>query len=115
MFPPTRFLSPSPVCHHPGLVFGNQGFSIIELFVVLALIGLMAGLAVPSLNAGRLDLKTETQRFMGNIRLARAYAVNRGAHYRVTINATSYTVDRLIVPLLFAAFLLVFPSVYVPP
>jgi prepilin-type N-terminal cleavage/methylation domain-containing protein len=73
----------------------ERGMSLIELITVLGLIGLVGALAIPRLNSSTLDLSNTTQTFVADVRLARAYAVSRGAHYRVIITSNSYSVQRL--------------------
>ena len=72
-----------------------SGFTLLELLVVIAIIGVTAGLSLPYLRADTLDLKVEGQRFMGHMRIARANAVNRGTHYRLSISPSSYQIERL--------------------
>lgn len=74
---------------------GETGLSVIELLVAIALIGVMGALAIPRLNQSVLNLSSATQNLVGNIRMARANAVSRGAHYRITFSANSYTIERL--------------------
>jgi prepilin-type N-terminal cleavage/methylation domain-containing protein len=74
---------------------GKSGFTLLELLVVIAIIGITSGLSLPYLSADKLDLKVEGQRFMGHLRMARANAVNRGVHYRVSISPAAYQIERL--------------------
>jgi type II secretory pathway pseudopilin PulG len=73
----------------------DTGLSVIELLVAIALIGVMGALAIPRLNQSVLNLSSTTQNLVGNIRMARANAVSRGAHYRITLSANSYSIERL--------------------
>jgi type II secretory pathway pseudopilin PulG len=76
--------------------YGREtGLSVIELLVAIALIGVMGALAIPRLNQSVLNLSSATQNLVGNIRMTRANAVSRGAHYRITLGATSYSIERL--------------------
>jgi len=79
-------------------VRNNSGMTMVELLVVLALIAVMGGLALPSVNSSAFNLSKATDELIANVRLSRGFATGRGAHYRMTINANSYTVQRLIDP-----------------
>jgi general secretion pathway protein H len=74
---------------------GEQGFSLVEVLVTLALVGLLSALAVLNFNRSGLSLVDATETLAGNIRLARANAVSRGARYRVTLHSNSYSLQRL--------------------
>jgi Tfp pilus assembly protein FimT len=74
----------------------QTGLTVAELLVVIAIIGVMGMIALPDLNRQTVDLPVSAQELSANMRLARAYANGRGAHYRVTIvSAQSYKVERL--------------------
>src|SRR5581483_620710 len=79
----------------PSLLSAQRGMSLIELLVTVGILSIMIAVAVPRLNSSVLNLPVAEQNLIGDIRLARAYATTRGVHYRVSINATSYTVERL--------------------
>jgi Tfp pilus assembly protein FimT len=68
--------------------------SMIELLIAISMIALMIAVAVPRLNRSDLNMPIAVQDLLGNIRMARASAVSRGVHYRVTL-ASSYTIQRL--------------------
>jgi len=74
---------------------GERGMSLLELVVTIGLVGVLIAVAVPRLNSSALNMAVTTQNLIGDLRLARAYATSRGAHYRVTISSDSYSVRRL--------------------
>lgn len=59
--------------------FSNQGFTLIELMVALAVLAILTGLAAPSFISMVRDnrLVTQTNEFIGALHLARAEAVKR--------------------------------------
>ena len=61
------------------------GFTLIELMVVLGLVSVVAGAAVPSIASGmrRYSLVSASQQVVGTIRSARHQAVGRNATLRV--------------------------------
>src|SRR5262249_289381 len=86
--PPRNFAS---VC----TLHAQRGFSLIELLVVIGIFGIVVTIALHQIKDGELDLSTATQNLVGELRIARANATSRGAHYRVTISSESYSVQRL--------------------
>jgi Tfp pilus assembly protein FimT len=69
--------------------------TLLEVLVVVSMIGIMGAIAVPRLNRSALNLSSAADNFIGNLRMARASAVSRGARYRVTLDADSYSIQRL--------------------
>jgi hypothetical protein len=59
------------------------------------MISVIGAMVIPRLNGSDLDLSNTIQTFVSDVRLARAYSVSRGAHYRVSITSNSYSVQRL--------------------
>lgn len=74
---------------------GFQGFSTIEVIVVLALIGLILGLVVPRFAVRPLNLMAESQELVDNVEVARSLARSRTRPYRVEVIGTSqYAIKR---------------------
>ena len=75
---------------------GSAGFTVMELLVAVAMIGVMVMLAAPRVNRKSMSLSLASEEFQGNLRTARANAMRRGAHFRVTITGTqTYTLQRM--------------------
>ena len=102
LFPHTR-LRPQPLVPPRGLegtgvptgLADEQGLSLVEVMVAITILALMIALAVPNFNRNGLNRMNAAENLAGNIRLARADAVSRGARYRVTLGANSYLMQRL--------------------
>ena len=78
----------------------TDGFSLIELMIVVGLIAVLGGIAVPQVAAGmrQYSLMTASQQVASTIRAARAQAVGRNVSLRVRFNfpaAGQYQVWRL--------------------
>lgn len=66
----------------------TDGFSLIELMIVVGLIGLVAGMSAPTITAGmrRYTLISATRQVVSTIRAARYQAVGRNQPLRVRFN-----------------------------
>ncbi|MGE0684194.1 MAG: GspH/FimT family pseudopilin [Candidatus Binatia bacterium] len=73
----------------------QRGMSMIELLVTIAIIAVMGMIALPALNRSVVDLSAAKQELISRLRLARANATSRGAHFRVTLSSSSYAIQRL--------------------
>ena len=72
----------------------EQGWSLTELLVVLAIMGIMASLAVPSYQtlAARVQARSATQRLLRRLRLARQLAMARRERLRVIFDREGRTI-----------------------
>lgn len=75
---------------------GNErGMSLVELLVALGIVAIAGAMTLPRINSGTFNATVTAQNLLGDIRMARANATTRGAHFRVTLDSSSYTVERL--------------------
>ncbi len=70
---------------------GERGFTLFEILVVLALIGIMLGVLVPRLGRGiGVSARGEGLRLLALLRAARTQAIVTGRPYRVNFGAHGY-------------------------
>jgi prepilin-type N-terminal cleavage/methylation domain-containing protein len=73
----------------------NGGFSLVEILVAMAILGVLMATALPHLDTRRENVNTATKTIVANIRLARAKAMSTGVHYCMHRNSnTQYYVRR---------------------
>jgi len=71
----------------------NNGFTLVEICVVIAIIGIISAIAVPSMLAWRQDAKLRDAAFnlRSDLELAKMRAIRENASVPLTFTATSYT------------------------
>ena len=73
----------------------ERRISLVELLVTLGIVAITGVVILPRTNSQTFNAKLTAQNLLGYIRMVRASATTRGAHSRVTLESTSYTVERL--------------------
>ncbi|MDB5688364.1 MAG: ral secretion pathway protein [Sphingomonas bacterium] len=72
----------------------ERGFTLVELMVVMAIIGLGAGVAVLTMPDARGDLKTDAERFAARVRGAQDAAVIEARDIALTLRPDGYSFSR---------------------
>ncbi len=68
---------------------------MLEIAVATGIVALLIALLVPTLSSRDLTLPTATRTLVDHLRLARAGAASRGAHFRVTLQPHVYAIEQL--------------------
>ena len=76
-----------------GKRLGNWGFSIIELMVVMALIGVTASVATVYVSRNQTELKTFSMNFRFDLERAKKEAANRNRLVRIVLDEGLYDCD----------------------
>lgn len=73
----------------------NRGFTLIELMVVIAIIAIIAGIAVPNYQSSMQNTRETSARnsLVGALQLARSEAVTRGLTVTVTTDGSTWVVN----------------------
>jgi prepilin-type N-terminal cleavage/methylation domain-containing protein len=68
---------------HPASAQRNAGYTLMEVLVVLAVMGILGRIAVPQLRAQRMQLGVAQRLVVAQLRLARTNAITKGVHFRI--------------------------------
>ncbi len=77
------------------IIRSQVGTSLTEVLVTLGIVSTLMGIGVLSLDKGYLDIDTTGQTLVNDLRIARMQATLKGARFRVSMQASSYKVERL--------------------
>ena len=74
----------------------NKGFSLIELIIVIALIGIIAAIAAPNFTRYRdnTNLREAARDLASDIQLYKQRAMAENVNYRVTFSGNNYLIER---------------------
>lgn len=73
----------------------EKPYGAIDIAVAVGIVSLLAALLIPTLNSQAILLPTATRGLVDHLRLARAGAASRGAHFRVTFQEHTYAIEQL--------------------
>ena len=80
---------------HQTRAMPQRPYRAVDLAVAIGIVGLLVALLIPTLNSRAIMLPTATRRLVDHLRLARAGAASRGAHFRVTLRTHTYAIEQL--------------------
>lgn len=74
----------------------NSGFSLIELIIVIAILGIVAGIAAPNFTRYRdnTNLREAARDVMSDIQLYKQRAMAENINYLITFTGNTYKVER---------------------
>lgn len=70
----------------------NKGFTLIEILVVIAIIGILAGVAINSSSTGDIELRQASQNFVLSVQRARSDAIRRNEFAGIHITTYQFSV-----------------------
>jgi prepilin-type N-terminal cleavage/methylation domain-containing protein len=65
-----------------------RGYTMIEVVMTMAIVGIIAAIARPHFDARRLQIVTAQRMVIANLRLARTNAITKNVHFQVTFPAS---------------------------
>ncbi len=74
-------------------IHSHRGFTLIELVLVLLITAIMATYAVIQFPGGSINLSTQADQIMADIRHTQSLAINRGQRYRINFNNDRYWIS----------------------
>jgi type II secretion system protein H len=68
-------------------LFGDKGFSLVEILVVMVILGIMAGIATPMVGRifKNLEYRQQIKRFSSTLRYAKLLAITKGEQVILTL------------------------------
>ena len=74
--------------HNPDKSFGNSGFTMLEMMIIVVIIGILATIAIPSFSRvmPRLEVRAQARNTLNYLRLARSRAISEAAQFGVHID-----------------------------
>ena len=71
----------------------SKGVTLIELVIILALLGILAGITVPSMDWSNYYLRTQARQLCAEIRNVRVLRMTEGVDYKVSLNRDFYQIN----------------------
>ena len=68
---------------------GEQGFTLLELMVAVALFSIITAVALPTFGSNPYALWTAQQQLLGDLRMTRSDALTKGDHFRFDVKSAS--------------------------
>lgn len=70
----------------------KNGFSLVELVVIIVLVGLLVFSAIPRMAGPSLGLDAQAEQLAADIRYTQSLAMTRGDRFRINLTAASYQI-----------------------
>ena len=64
---------------------GVRGYTLLQVIIVVAIMGIAVALAFPMLNSKPVNLSADLQDLSLNLQVAREFGISRSQHYRVRV------------------------------
>jgi type II secretory pathway pseudopilin PulG len=72
-------------------VISDEGFTLVELIVMLLVIAVIAVIAAPKMSSDPISVATEAEQLAADIRYVQTLAMTQAQRYRINFTATGYT------------------------